>query len=146
MSAWNSRSVSLMSTTSASTLPLAPGMLRDLGFRLFLFGARSRQVEKETFADFQQLRQSVLRSFFHLSVLCAAPIPADCLAHLRNCQFKVMSLCRVCRCCSEYSSWCPYVSQNFPICSLRVACSEPACDAVPTVAFVHRLSWMCGVG
>ena len=35
-----------------------------------------------------------------------------------------MSLCRACKCCSEKSPKCPYVSQNFPVCSLRVACSE----------------------
>ena len=26
---------------------------------------------------------------------------ANCLFHLRNCQFNEMSLCRACRCCSE---------------------------------------------
>ena len=70
------------------------------GFHLFLFRARSRQVEKETFADFNpppthQLRQSV---YFELRFWGCCGF--GCLAHRRNCQFKVMSLCRACKCCS----------------------------------------------
>ena len=82
---------------------------RDVGFHLFSFGARSRQVKEETFSESDPLHPScvnlctscLLPSF---SALCSSDsrevlrAAANCLGHLRNCQFNVMSLCRACRC------------------------------------------------
>ena len=105
MSSWISRSVSLMSTTSASIPPLAPSIVTWVLFSSW-FGPRSRQVKEETFADSDPLHPSScvnLRTSWLLpscSALCCSDsrevfqAAAHCLAHWRNCQFKVMSLCR----------------------------------------------------
>ena len=66
--------------------------------------------------------------FFPVSALCADQLPERLVEPLQIVysigQFNEMSLCRACRCCSEKSPKCPHVSQNVPICSLRVACSD----------------------
>ena len=109
MSAWNFRSVSLMSTNFCIHSPSRAGH-RDVGVHLFLFGARSRQVKEEAFVapiPSSQQRQCVPRGFFHLSVLCAAPIPGG---PSRCCGLSGPSALspiqrhepvRACRCCSE---------------------------------------------
>ena len=36
--------------------------------------------------------------------------------------------------------------KTFPSVLDGVLVQKPVCDAIPTVAFVRRLSWVCGVG
>ena len=107
-----------------------PPQLRD-GFESTNSQTDDREVYPLTslveLAPWQKRRLGVRGSF---STLCLSDsmevtrAAANCLVYQRNCQFKVMSLCRACRCCSEWSPSCPYVSQNFAICSLRSACSD----------------------
>ena len=91
----------------------------------------------------------VPRGFFPVSGLCAGRLPAkivqppaNCLFHLRNCRFNEMSLCRACRCFSEQSPRCPYVSQNFPICSHCVACSDTSLSRRVESFFCASISFM----
>ena len=112
MSAWNSRSTSPMSTTCASILPLDLGSA-TLDFISSLSGREPGRRKKETLHTPMPLTPNncvnlctswllpcliaVCKSASREARLAAA----NCLFHLRNCQFNEMSLCQVCRCCSE---------------------------------------------
>ena len=98
----------------------------DVGYHLFRFGASSRQVKEQTFADSDPLLPSscvnicVLRD---LSVLCAAPIGATANSTVRA-----------------------SVVQAFPIGSLRVAFSETSLRRSSDSRVCASSLWMCGVG
>ena len=117
-------------------------------FHLFFVRRGTRQVEEETRADSNttptnQLRQSVylMTSFCHFFTLCAVPTPE-----------KFSSRCRLSRPSTQLPTQrhepVPCVEALFrvvaqvPVC-LRSAYSA-VCDAMPIVALVRRLSWICG--
>ena len=103
---------------SVQSPPLAKH--RHVSFHLFLFRTGSKQVKEDTLADritppTQQLRQSV---YFVASALFQCSMPLGF-------QRSSSSCCGLSRPSTQVpkESHEP-VSQNFPICSLRSACSE----------------------
>ena len=126
MSAWNSRSTSPMSTACASILPLAPGSV-TWDFISSLSGREPGRWKKETLAYPNATPPS---SCVNLCTSWLLPcLTALCRAVSREVRWAAAPIQRDEPVpCVQVSfgevAQVPYVSQNFPICSLRVACSD----------------------
>ena len=115
---------------------------------LFFVGSGTRKVERETLAYPQchshEAAASICvpRGFFPASALCASRLPER--GSFSRCELSLPSP-QVPRCCSEQSPKCPNVSQNFPICSLRVACAATSLsrmvDSFFSASFLLDVRW-----
>ena len=126
-----------------------------VGFHLFFVRTGTKQVKEETLADpnttpTKQLRQSVsvisqrsvqIRLQKGSSSRCRLSRPSTQLPIQRHEPVPcVQVLFRVVAPGARTSP------KTFPSVLCGVLVQKPVCDAMPTVAFVRRLSWMCGVG